>query len=154
MIRTSAFDPFLPLAGWLSSTCCRHFVADYAAGMHRSYAPLLASLSLFGATSSLAATKQDSTGVCFRRIAALDRHGVAVNRYESVIVRQSSSLAKDIARVRMFSGKGQPLSSPDLSENRWLAASITDTGFDGTATEECSKLPPLKAPHYPRRKRG
>jgi hypothetical protein len=122
--------------------------------MHRSFAPLFACLILFGATSSLADAKEDSTGICFRRIAALDEHGVAVNRYESVIVRQSSSLVKDIARVQFFSGKGGLLFNPDIAENRWLSASITDTRFDGTANEDCSKLPRLKAPHYPRPTRG
>ena len=58
------------------------------------------------------AKSDDTTGICFRRITALNK-GTVVTRFESVIVRPSSSIAKDIARVESVSGKAGPLKSPD-----------------------------------------
>jgi len=92
---------------------------------------------------TLFAKNEATTGICFRRITALDKRGTVIDRYESVIVRPSSSLANDIARVARVSGKGGPLMSPDLIANTWVGASISDTAYDETISEDCSKLPQI-----------
>jgi hypothetical protein len=61
-----------------------------------------------------------------------------------VIVRASSSVANDIGRVGRVSVRGSPLLSPDLMANTWIGAAIGDSTFDGTAHEDCSKLPVLQ----------
>ena len=106
-------------------------------------------LALAVLSSSVAATtshaKHDgSTGVCYRRISALDSRGIVVNRYETVIVRQSSSVADDIKRVEQFLGRRSPILVPDLTANKWLGVAISDTKFDGTANEDCSRLPRIR----------
>ncbi|MEG3176641.1 hypothetical protein U1872_10405 [Sphingomonas sp. RB3P16] len=103
---------------------------------------LIAACSTIG--SALFAKTVDTTGVCFRRLSGLDRQGMVINRYEAVIVRSSSSVASDIARVTRVSGRGDPLSSPDMTANTWIGASISDTMFDGMSKENCSKLPVLR----------
>lgn len=97
-----------------------------------------------GFASPAFGTTDTSTGVCFRRVSGLDKRGLVVNRYETIIVRSSSSVATDIARLRRISGKGSSLSSPDLLANTWIGASITDTAFDETSGEDCSKMPVRK----------
>ena len=100
-----------------------------------------------GATALHAKSRDESTGICFRRIAALDRKGRVVSRYESVLVRQSSSLADDIQRIKAVFSGGSPLLTPDLPANRWVAASISNSGVDGTANEHCSMLPTIRERH-------
>ena len=100
--------------------------------------------SIMGGGSPSFAKSDDTTGICFRRITALNKKGTVVNRFESVIVRQSSSVVNDMARVERVSSRGGPLMSPDLLANTWIGASISDTMFDGTAREDCSKLPILR----------
>lgn len=107
----------------------------------------LSALSL--SSPGMAGEASRSTGICYRRVTALDRSGAVVNRYESVIVRPSASLAADIKRLQMVSGPGGPLENADITGNRWIAASISDDRFDGTAQEDCSHLPALRTarPH-------
>jgi len=104
---------------------------------------LLAVLITGIATASFA-KNDDSTGICYRRITALNNRSKMVSRYETVIVRQSSSIAKDIARAERFFGKGSSILVPDLMENTWIGASISDNKFDGTSHEDCSTLPKLR----------
>lgn len=64
-------------------------------------------------------------------------------RFESFIYKGTSSLAKDIARVEMFSDK-YGLRSEHLTPFLWNTALLSDTSFYNTAKGECSKLPNLK----------
>jgi hypothetical protein len=95
------------------------------------------------------AKKDDSTGICFRRVSALTAKGVVINRYETVIVRQSSSLAKDIQRVRSVASKRGSIENPDMPANTWIGASISDTTFDSTGDEDCSRLPSVSESGHP-----
>ncbi|MES2021410.1 MAG: hypothetical protein V4460_08905 [Pseudomonadota bacterium] len=103
---------------------------------------LVVACSIFGSDSL--AKVSDSTGVCFRRVSGLDRRGIVINRYESIIVRPSSSLANDIVRLARVSEVRSLLTSPDMTANTWIGASISDTAFDETSGEDCSKLPSFK----------
>ena len=113
--------------------------------MHMLFLSMVA-FSITGIATALVAQEHDTTGICFRRVTALNNKGTVINRYESVIVRPSSSVANDIARVEGVSGGGGPLISPDLMANTWIGASISNAVFDGTAREDCSKLPTLRRP--------
>ena len=84
------------------------------------------------------------TGICFRRISALDKRGIVINRYESILMKSSGSLYKDLARLEIVAHDTLPLRSPDLKPFYWISAVIGDNTFSETTKLSCSKLPSLE----------
>jgi len=87
---------------------------------------------------------KDATGVCFRRIEWMSPGSVVSNRYEVVLVQQSSSLASDMRRLKDIEN-GSFIKSPHLKPFVWLHAWIDDSAADFTRGPDCSKLPAFDA---------
>lgn len=100
-------------------------------------------VAAFCGTASPAKEPDVVTGICFRRITALDRKGVVINRYETVLIKRSENLAADLKRVEKFTQKGSPVNSPDLKPFVWIGAAISDRSFDEVSGIDCSHLPNL-----------
>ena len=75
---------------------------------------------------------ENATGVCYRRLEWFDA-GALHDRFETLVVVQSSKSATDIARVADMeeAGLGSP-SRHHLVPNRWHSAWLTDTMHDFT----------------------
>lgn len=86
-------------------------------------------------------TQNDATGICYRRLVAF-RAGASEERFETVIVRQSSNSITDIARVaEMEDARSHSPSAHHLTANRWFSAWLTDTSHDFTQGPTCVHLP-------------
>ncbi len=83
------------------------------------------------------------TSVCFRRISAVVK-GVEYNNYETVIVKSSGRIDKDIFRMNQFNDKNGLMKSPHIKAFIWLGAFLYDRRFDGVHSPNCSNLPKLK----------
>jgi hypothetical protein len=89
-------------------------------------------------------TPNDATGICHRRLVAFTA-GASEERFETVIVRQSSNSIADIARVaEMEDARSHSPSAHHLTANRWFGAWLTDTSRDFTQGPTCTHLPAFK----------
>lgn len=106
-------------------------------------AALLASIILFDQACFAKGilVNNDATGICFRRLAALNSEHAVIDRFEVVIIKSSSSLSRDIARVESISHEGSPLRNPDMKPFIWIPALITDSEYTEITNLDCSKLP-------------
>ena len=82
---------------------------------------------------------KDPTGLCFRRI-AWSENGQTNSRYEIVLAKQSSSLIKDMKRLRDIED-GHMVKSPDLIPFEWYGAWIDDDHASDEDGPDCSALP-------------
>ena len=84
---------------------------------------------------------ENATGVCYRRLEWFDT-GALHDRFETLVVVQSSKSAADMARVADMEEAG--LRSPSrhhLVPNRWHSAWLTDNMHDFTHGPSCAHLP-------------
>lgn len=84
---------------------------------------------------------ENATGVCYRRLEWFDA-GALHDRFETLVVVQSSKSATDMARVTDMEEDG--LGSPfrhHLVPNRWHSVWLTDTTHDFTHGPSCAHLP-------------
>ena len=88
---------------------------------------------------------KDPTGICFRRIEWLSKRGESFSRDELVLVKQSHSLRKDIARIKNVESGNLIVKSPHLRPYIWNHAWIDDGAADFTSGPDCSSLPSVHA---------
>ena len=89
-------------------------------------------------------TPNNATGICYRRLVVFET-GASEERFETVIVRQSSNPIADIARVaEMEDARSHSPSAHHLTANRWFGAWLTDTSHDFTQGPNCTHLPAFK----------
>jgi hypothetical protein len=84
---------------------------------------------------------ENATGVCYRRLEWLDA-GELHDRFETLVVVQSSKSATDMARVMDMEDArvGSPFAH-HLTPNRWHSGWLTDTAHDFTSGPSCAHLP-------------
>ena len=84
---------------------------------------------------------ENATGVCYRRLEWIDA-GSLHDRFETLVVVQSSKSATDMARVADMeeARAGSPFAH-HLVPNRWHSAWLTDTAHDFTRGPSCAHLP-------------
>lgn len=85
---------------------------------------------------------KDATGICYRKM-----YSASVERYEFVIVHQSSDLRNDIVRINGLEGSPDlPVKHPHTIPFVWHSAWMTDDFIDFTTGPSCEGLPKMKAP--------
>jgi hypothetical protein len=91
-------------------------------------------------TQAPPASLKDPTGICYRRIAWF-QEGAVHGRFEVILMRQSSSLAQDMARIEEVEHGQSGARSPDLTPNAWHSGWLADDHYDFTQGPDCSPLP-------------
>ena len=85
----------------------------------------------------------DPTGICFRHL-QWSEGGELHSRYEVVLTKQSSSLKKDMERLKELESTNYHFRNPHIIPFVWLGALIDDKfGEFGTDKLDCSSLPTI-----------
>ena len=84
------------------------------------------------------------TAVCSRRIPAI-LNNIEYNNYETIILKSSGNVNKDVYRLREFNVDYSPMKNPHMKPFIWIGAYLYDKKFDGVHAPNCSTLPKIRA---------